>query len=93
MQPQNSFILWPGLGPPLDKLFVLRNEQAFPLPLTELACAAVSRNYTKKQILASCLPSKQKNVLFQLCPDKQRTCHANVRFLDPNDDYNEFAPN
>ena len=93
LQPQNSFLFWPGIGPPLEKLIILRNEQAFPLPLSELACVTVSRHYTKKQILASGLPLKLKDTLFQICPDKQRTCHANVRFLDPNDDYNEFARN
>ena len=93
LQPQNSFRFWPGVGPPLEKLIILRNEQTFPLPLSELACAAVSRHYTKNQILATCLPLKLKDILFRLCPNKQRTCHANVRFLDPNDDYNEFAPN
>ena len=89
LQPQNSYLFWPGVGPPLEKLIVLQNEQAFPLPLSELAYAAASRHYTKKQIMALSLPPKQKNILFQICPDKQRTCHANVRFLDPNDEYNE----
>ena len=91
LQPQNSFLFWPGIGPPLDKIIVLPNTQAFPLPLSELACAAVSKHFTKKQILASCLPLKLKDTLFHVCPDKQRTSHANVRFLDPNDDYGGFA--
>ena len=89
LQPQNSFLFWPGVGPPLEKLIVLQNEQAFPLSLSELAYAAASKRYTKKQVMALNLPPKQKNILFQLCPTKQRSCHANVRFLDPNDEYNE----
>ena len=42
LQPQNSFILWPGSGLPLDKMSILRNEQAFPSPLSELAYATAS---------------------------------------------------